>query len=161
MSGASSPGAWSPRVYWLISSRGSAHEAFLLVDCHERGLGGGLKALPVFRAERAAEAFLESGAPDGVRWRVRRVDGGELISLLYGPCQGVSGVVLDPAAAPSSPGRTLCADLGRVEFLDVLSGRTGTPEGAGTARVEPAPGSRPRTLAQSRGRKGRGSPVPG
>jgi hypothetical protein len=67
----------------------------LLADCD------GEQALPVFSGEGEAEMFVWLGGVVGDDWRVRETSGGELVSILYGPCAGVGRVALDP-----SPGMT-------------------------------------------------------
>jgi hypothetical protein len=113
-------GPGSSRIYWLVSRRGLAHEMFLILDGDESEFG---KALPVFTAEGLAAAFLEASGLGGGAWRSRRVSVGELISLLCGPCGRVAGVALNPLGEALVAGAGLRADVGRVVFLDMLSGR--------------------------------------
>lgn len=130
-------GPGGPRVYWLLSKRGRAHEIFLIVGGDESGFG---KALPVFTAECLAAAFLDSsGLWDGA-WRSRRVAGGELISLLCGPCGRVVGVALDPLGDSVVAGAGLRADVGRVGFLDMLSGRNRREKAGSRPLVAPGLG---------------------
>jgi hypothetical protein len=58
-------------------------------------LARGGEALPVFSLEDEANTFLRLGAL-GDDWRARETAGGELVSVLCGPCAGVERVVLDP-----------------------------------------------------------------
>lgn len=119
---------WRHRGYWVLSRRGRSHETFLLVDDGEPGLG---KALPVFTAEGLAVAFLRSSGL-GNAWRSKRVDGGELISVLYGPCWRVGGVAMNPLGGAAVEAG-LHVDVGRGAFLDMLSGRSRrVTEGVGT-----------------------------
>ncbi len=62
-------------------------------------LASGREALPVFSFEDEARMFLELGAPGG-DWRVRVTSGGELVSVMCGPCATVDRVVLDPIPLP-------------------------------------------------------------
>jgi hypothetical protein len=62
----------------------------LLADCD------GEQALPVFSGEGEAEMFVWLGGVVGDDWRVRETSGGELVSILYGPCAGVGRIALDP-----------------------------------------------------------------
>jgi hypothetical protein len=62
-------------------------------------LARGGEALPVFSFEDDANAFLRLGEL-GDDWRARETAGGELVSVLCGPCAGVDRVVLDPIGLP-------------------------------------------------------------
>ena len=62
------------------------------LDCGE-------EVLPVFSFEDEANAFLRLGAL-GNDWRVRETAGGEIVSVLCGPCASVGRVVLDPIPLP-------------------------------------------------------------
>ena len=62
-------------------------------------LARGGEALPVFSLEDDASAFLRLGEL-GDDWRARETAGGELVSVLCGPCAGVERVVLDPIGLP-------------------------------------------------------------
>jgi hypothetical protein len=64
-------------------------------------LARGGEALPVFSFEDEANMFLRLGAL-GDDWRARETVGGELVSVLCGPCAGVDRVVLDPIPLPGS-----------------------------------------------------------
>jgi hypothetical protein len=64
-------------------------------------LARGGEALPVFSFEEEANMFLRLGAL-GDDWRARETAGGELVSVLCGPCAGVDRVVLDPVPLPGS-----------------------------------------------------------
>lgn len=123
----------------MLSRPDRVHEVFLCL-AGESGFG---KVLPVFTAEGLAATFLAASDLGGSAWNVRRVCGGELISLLYGPCGRVAGVALNPLAESVTGG--LRADVERVSFLDLLSGRDRRMRG----KSEPlaAPGSGYRALA--------------
>ena len=62
-------------------------------------LARGGEALPVFSLEDEANAFVGLG-DFGDGWRARETAGGELVSVLCGPCAGVERVVLDPIRLP-------------------------------------------------------------
>ena len=53
-------------------------------------------------------------------WQVRRVEAGELVSLLYGPCRGVELVALDPVSDVEPAVINGCVSLPRKRFVDVL-----------------------------------------
>lgn len=78
--------------------------------------------MPVFSEKCFAERFLEYSTLDIGLWHARRMECGELISLLYGPCEKVGGVALDPTEASVSAG--IRVDLVRGVFLDLLSGQS-------------------------------------
>lgn len=50
--------------------------------------------MPVFLSEASAREFLLSHVPEG-SWYVRSTSAGELVSLLLGPCVGVTRVLAD------------------------------------------------------------------
>lgn len=99
--------------YWLIAKvrRGS-------MDVFTMGLDDGRSVLPVFSFEEEAALFLRVGAQGC--WEVRRVEAGELVSLLYGPCRGVELVALDPVSEVESDVMNKLVSLGRKRFVDVL-----------------------------------------
>lgn len=86
----------------------------------------GERVLPVFSNEVQALSFLRAalpGGPEDELWQVRSYGNGEIVSLLFGPCQKVSRVALDPASgfdALETVGPTL---VSRRCFLDELIGR--------------------------------------
>lgn len=53
--------------------------------------------MPVFLSEASAREFLLSKVPEG-GWYVRSTSAGELVSLLLGPCVGVTRVLTDAPA---------------------------------------------------------------
>jgi hypothetical protein len=74
----------------------------------------GTDVLPVFSFEEEAQMFLGLGhAADG--WQVRETTYGELVSVLYGPCRGVTHVSLDPV-----PGLVELVSLSRKAFVRAL-----------------------------------------
>lgn len=77
------------RPYWVISSHKGGYIETLTTRF------GGVEVLPLFSFEEEADLFLSLGVfEEG--WKVRRSGAGEILSLLHGPCSGVSGVALDP-----------------------------------------------------------------
>lgn len=132
ITGTSSQESWSRSGYWTLVKRGRTHEIFLTVACDERGYE---RVLPVFSAKCSANTFLEYGALDTGVWHARRMECGELISLLYGPCEKVGGVALDPDQPAAGSG--IRVDLARRAFLDLLcsrgceDGRRGMSSGSG------------------------------
>lgn len=119
---ASSPKLRRSPAYWLLTSRGGVHEVFLTFADGE--MSGGVRTLPVFSAERAAGEFIASSPFDEERWRARRATSGELISILYGPCEWIGRVALDPLSftgfEEAGSFQTL---LSPVRFVDMLLGR--------------------------------------
>ena len=74
-------------MYWLIVSNEHGRIEVLTLDCKQK--------LPVFSYAEEAEMFLLlEGVGEG--WQVTESRGGELVSMLYGPCTGVKQVALDP-----------------------------------------------------------------
>jgi len=84
-------------------------------------LARGGEALPVFSFEEEANMFLRLGAW-GDDWRARETAGGELVSVLCGPCAGVDRVVLDPIPLPGSlvEGLNGLLSTGREAFMRSL-----------------------------------------
>ena len=81
--------------WWMLAKDDDLGAGVLLADCD------GEQALPVFSDEGEAEMFVWLGGAFEHGWQVRDTSGGELVSILYGPCAGVGRVALDP-----SPGMT-------------------------------------------------------
>ena len=110
----SAPVAGRVLWHWLIVKDTVSEIEILTLD-----MGGYPRTLPVFGSEDTALRML----PSSGGWRVRKTGGGELISVLCGPCSDASLVAIDP-----SPG---LVDSGMVEmvsestdiFLDLLLGR--------------------------------------
>ncbi len=78
------------------------------------------RALVVFGFEDEAQMFFMS-ASLGDGWCIRESSAGELISMLFGPCAYVDGVLLDPPpeVCPSPTPRI----VGRRRFVDFLADR--------------------------------------
>lgn len=95
-------------VYWLIVSNEHGRIEALTLDCKQ--------TLPVFSHVEEAEMFLWlEGVGEG--WRVKESRGGELVSMLYGPCTGVKEVALDPLPEMVA-GRTVgLVSLDRERFI--------------------------------------------
>ena len=83
-----------PKRFWLIARHRTGGMEVLTAN-----LARGGEALPVFSLEDDANAFLRLGEL-GDDWRARETAGGELVSVLCGPCAGVERVVLDPIGLP-------------------------------------------------------------
>lgn len=107
-----------------------------LVTNHENGRMGvytlrpndGREVLPVFSFREEAETFLRLGEAE-TGWWARETTGGELISLLYGPCASVNEVALDPL--PDVDGEVIfdLVGLGREAFLQNFLGVPPAPDG--------------------------------
>jgi hypothetical protein len=105
-----------PRRFWLIARHRTGGMAVLTTN-----LARGGEALPVFSFEEEANMFLRLGAL-GDDWRARETTGGELVSVLCGPCAGVDRVVLDPVPLPGSlvEGLNGLLSTGREAFMGSL-----------------------------------------
>lgn len=99
--------------YWLITNRRPGR-----VDVWTMGLADGRRVLPVFSFEEEAAFFLRLGIQGS--WQLRRVEAGELVSLLYSLCRGVQLVALDPASGVEADIVNRFVSLGRKRFVDVL-----------------------------------------
>lgn len=109
-------------AYWLLTSRDGVHEVFLTFSGEE--IGGGAGTLPVFSGEREAGKFVTLSPFDEERWRARKATAGELISILYGPCERVGRISLDPAGFTGLREGVSSRDcLSPVRFVDMLLGR--------------------------------------
>ncbi len=104
----------TPPPYWLIVR----HESGLM-DALTRGIGPE-RALVVFGFEDEAHAFFVS-ASLGEGWCIRESSAGELISMLFGPCAYVDGVLLDPP--PEVCSSPMPRTVGRRRFVDFLADR--------------------------------------
>ncbi len=104
----------TPPSYWLVVR----HESGLM-DALTRVIGPE-RALVVFGFEDEAQMFFMS-ASLGDGWCIRESSAGELISMLFGPCAYVDGVLLDPPpeVCPSPTPRI----VGRRRFVDFLADR--------------------------------------
>ncbi len=101
------------RPVWLIANQENGRMEVLKVH-----FGNAEEALPVFSFEEEAEAFLRLEVPEA-GWRVRETTTEELVSLLYGLCEGVERVVLDPLLPSKVGGDALISlvSLDRERFL--------------------------------------------
>jgi hypothetical protein len=116
-----------PRRFWLIARHRTGGMAVLTTN-----LARGGEALPVFSFEDEANMFLRLGAL-GDDWRARETTGGELVSVLCGPCAGVDRVVLDPIPLPGSlvEGLNGLLSTGREAFMrSLLNPRWFRPPGS-------------------------------
>lgn len=107
------PGRYPASRWWLVTKEEPCTEA-LLVDCGEQTV------LPVFSNEGEAEMFVwfESG------WRIRETSGGELISVLRGPCADVESVALDPCPEMMATASIGLVSLGRERFISWIVERS-------------------------------------
>ena len=99
------------RPLWLIANHENGRLGVLTLDP-----GSERETMPVFSFEEEAEAFLQLGAP-GTEWRARKTTGGELISLLYGPCAGAKKATLDPLPGVNAEMVFDLVGRGRYKFL--------------------------------------------
>ncbi len=104
----------TPPSYWLVVR----HESGLM-DALTRVIGPE-RALVVFGFEDEAQMFFMS-ASLGDGWCVRESSAGELISMLFGPCAYVDGVLLDPP--PEVCSSPMPRTIGRRRFVDFLADR--------------------------------------
>jgi hypothetical protein len=101
-------------VYWLIVRNEHGRIEVLTLDCK--------KTLPVFSHEEEAEMFLRlEGVGEG--WQVNESRGGELVSMLYGPCTGVKEVALDPLPEMVADRTVGLVSLDRERFIRGIMAR--------------------------------------
>ena len=84
-------------------------------------LGFDEEALVVFSSSRTAEKYFLSNVFSGA-WFTRECSGGELVSLLLGPYEGIEWVLLDPLSDCLSAGGTATNLMRRERFVDYLLG---------------------------------------
>ncbi len=118
MNGARSDVRKPGSTYWLIAKDQSDRVEVLTIECD------GEQALPVFSLAEEAEFFLKLGGV-GPGWGVRESGAGEIVSVLYGPCVGVRGVVLDPLPEMVAEEAVGLVSLSRKRFVEHLVGRGG------------------------------------
>jgi len=109
-SAASRNGPW-----WLIVRAKNGRTEVLAVRPRH-----GQWTLPVFSFEEEAELFLQLGGLEDV-WLVRESRGGELVSVLYGPCASVERVALDPLPEPWSKAMFDLCCVSRRDFVGTLT----------------------------------------
>lgn len=105
--------------YWLLTRLAAGQ-----LDVLKVGSPGGEEVLPVFSFDDEAQMFVRLAALEGA-WGARETSTGEMISVLYGPCGGVTRVALDPIPEPG-PAAFRGASFGRGGFLSFLSRRQET-----------------------------------
>jgi hypothetical protein len=103
--------------HWLIVKDTVSEMEILTLD-----VGGHPRTLPVFGSEDTALRML----PLSGGWRVRKTGGGELISVLCGPCSGATRVALDPSPGLVDSGVIELVSESTDAFLDLLLGRDRT-----------------------------------
>jgi hypothetical protein len=109
------------RPLWLIANHENARMGVFTL-----GSDDDKETLPVFSFEEEAEAFLRLGEM-GTGWRARESTGGELFSLLHGPCAGVNRVSLDPLPVVDSAMIFDLVGSGREDFLRGFAGAAPAP----------------------------------
>lgn len=88
--------------------------------------GGNGDFLPVFGFEEEVEAFLHFFVVAGKKgWGSRQTMAGELVSILMGPCAGVTWVALDPLRLSSSGEMLPLVRVSRERFVQALMGERG------------------------------------
>jgi len=109
--------SYGNKTRWLIAREDKGRLEPLCVQA------GPARVLPVFSFEEEAEMFLCLEGYDGDGWQVRESCTGELVSVLYGPCMGVSGVALDPLPEMLEDGTVGLVWVERRRFLRKLLAR--------------------------------------
>lgn len=103
--------------FWVIARRTTSRMEIFTATI------GGQRTLPVFGFRDEAETFVFLEGLGG-GWRPRDSSAGELISLLFGPCAHVDGVVLDPP--PEICTRRQPKPVERKRFVALLVAKRGT-----------------------------------
>lgn len=114
--------------YWLIVKNTASEMEVLTLE-----VDGSPRTLPLFGSWDTATRML----PPSGGWRARETGGGELISILCGPCRDATGVVLDPSPELVEAGMAGLVTQSADGFLDALLGR-------GRAWFRDSPGGRVR-----------------
>jgi hypothetical protein len=84
-------------------------------------LGYGEEALVVFSSWEAAQRYFLREVFSG-EWYARECSGGELVSLLLGPYEGIEWVLLDPLPRSLTAGDDQTNLISRQRFVDYLLG---------------------------------------
>jgi hypothetical protein len=82
-------------------------------------LGFNEEALVVFSSWEAAQRYFLSEVFSG-EWYARECSGGELVSLLLGPYEGIEWVLLDPLPGSLTAGGAQTNLMSRQRFVDYL-----------------------------------------
>jgi len=101
-------------LYYAIARNGDDALRLLHVP-----LGYGEEALVLFSSWAAAQRYFLSEVFSG-KWYARECSGGELISLLHGPYEGIEWVLLDPLQARLTAGDVQTNLMSRRRFVDYL-----------------------------------------
>jgi hypothetical protein len=109
----SAPVAGRVLWHWLIVKDTVSELEILTLD-----IGGCPRTLPVFGSEDTALRML----PASGGWRARKTGGGELISVLCGPCSDASWVALDPSPGLIDSGMVELVSENTDFFLNLLLG---------------------------------------
>jgi hypothetical protein len=99
---------------WLIVKNTVSEMEILTLEAN-----GSQRTLLVFGSKKAATRML----PPSGGWRVRKTGGGELISILCGPCSDVARVAFDPSPELIEAGMVELVSESTDGYLDVLMGR--------------------------------------
>ena len=100
--------------HWLIVKNTASEMEILTLE-----VGGSQRMLPVFGSKKTAMRML----PPSGGWRVRKTGGGELISILCGPCTDATRVAFDPSPGLVEAGMVELVSESTDGFLDLLLGR--------------------------------------
>ncbi|HJQ28653.1 MAG TPA: hypothetical protein VJ827_04900 [Rubrobacter sp.] len=99
--------------HWLIVKNTASEMEILTLEA-----GGSHRTLPVFGSKKAAMKML----PASGGWRVRKTGGGELISILCGPCTDATRVAFDPSPELVEEKDEMVSES-TDGYLDLLMGR--------------------------------------
>lgn len=111
--------------HWLIVKNTASEMEILTLEVDGR-------TLPIFGSKKAAMKML----PPTGGWRVRKTGGGELISILCGPCTDATRVAFDPSPELVEEEMVELVSESTGGFLDLLMGR-------GRAWFDDSPGGSP------------------
>ena len=107
--------------YWLIAEKRNNRLGVLTIRTDDEQ-----ETLPVFSSEEEAKIILQFGGVTG-GWRARESSGGELVSVLCGPCAGVKKVALDPSPEMVVEGTVSLVSLLRESFMKLIMARRSGP----------------------------------
>jgi hypothetical protein len=104
------------RPLWIITSYQNNRINTLTIDPEGDG-----SFLAIFSFKEEAEAYLSLLEDNEKRgWRSRQTTGGELTSLLLGPCAGVRWVALDPLPLACTKAMLPLMSVSRERFVQDL-----------------------------------------
>ena len=103
-------------IWWLVTKDQHGCTEVLVMD-----YGDEQALVPVFSSEDEAEMFVRFAGTHESDWLVREVSVGELVSALYGLCEGVRSIALDPCPETLASESIGLVSLDRRRFVNWIA----------------------------------------